>query len=60
MAMRHVRSGREIVAAQRLRVASLHNMGLDTREAERLLIVFEGALAIFEQDLEELERKNLS
>ena len=57
MAIRHVRSGREIVAAQKLRVANLQNLGVDAREAERLLTIFESALAIFEDDLQGLDRK---
>lgn len=50
-AIRHVRRGREIVAAQRLRVRAVKARGGDPSESEILLRQFESALAIFEGDL---------
>ena len=56
MALRHVISGRRIVAAQRGRVAQLRATGKDATEAEALRAQYERSLAIFEDDLARLER----
>lgn len=56
MAMRHVLRGREIVEAQRLTVARLRAGGGDSREAEKLLVLYLRSQAIFEQDLAELDK----
>ena len=55
MAVRHVLSGRKIVAAQRERVHRLRLEGKDTSEAENLLTQYKRTLAIFEDDLEKLQ-----
>ncbi|MBV9549063.1 MAG: hypothetical protein JO256_05250 [Alphaproteobacteria bacterium] len=57
-ARRHVMTGQGIVTAQRRRVAALRARGEDCREAERLLLQFEGTQAIFEADLAALQPKD--
>jgi hypothetical protein len=57
MALRHVRRGREIVAAQRRTIEILRAKGADSRDAENLLMLYLRSLQIFEKDLAELEKK---
>jgi hypothetical protein len=58
MALRHVRRGREIVAAQRLTVQRLRAQGAYSSDAEHLLDLYLRSLQIFEQDLAELENEH--
>jgi hypothetical protein len=55
VAKRHVVRGREIVAKQRMLIASIRSKGRDSGSAEDLLQAFERTLAIFESDLNKLE-----
>ena len=57
MALRHVTTGRRIVAAQRRRVEQLRTDGRDAAASEVLLARYERSLAIFEDDLERIEEK---
>lgn len=54
MALRHVMTGRKIVADQKARIERLRNKGEDTTSAGRLLAQYEQLLAIFENDLKRL------
>jgi len=56
MAVRHVVSGHRIVAAQRALVTRLCNDGRDASTAEQLLRQFERSLAMFEDDLRQIDR----
>lgn len=49
--MRHVRDGRRIVAEQRALIAKQKEGGHNTGAADGLLVQFERALEIFEDDL---------
>lgn len=53
--MRHVRDGKRIVAGQRALIAKQKEGGRDTEAAESLLVQFERALAIFEDDLRAIQ-----
>jgi hypothetical protein len=55
----HVTRGREIVAAQRERVATLQASGLDDRAAKVLLQEFEDSLVTFETDLQRIRTEEL-
>ena len=57
MALRHVTTGRRIVAAQRRRIELLRIDGRDSTASEVLLARYERSLAIFEDDLERMEEK---
>ena len=57
MALRHVTTGRRIVAAQRKRVEQLRTDGRDATASEVLLARYERSLAIFEDDLKRIEEK---
>ncbi len=50
-ALRHVITGRRIIAAQQARIARLRAEGKDTTRAEQLLASYEDSLAIFEDHL---------
>jgi len=50
-AWRHVLEGRRIVARQRKIVTGLDALAMDASHERHTLRLFEGALAIFEQDL---------
>jgi hypothetical protein len=54
MALREVRKGRKIIAAQRARLEHLRSEGKQTSEAENLLVRYEQSQATFEDDLERL------
>jgi len=51
MALRHVISGREIIAAQKERIERRRAKGEDTAHDEALLVQYEHSQAIFEDDL---------
>jgi hypothetical protein len=53
----HVRRGREIVEGQRKLIERIRASGTPTAEHEELLTLFVGTLAIFESELERLERE---
>jgi hypothetical protein len=55
VARRHVLTGRQIVANQRLRIEYLKAKGLSTSDAETTLALFERSQEIFEDHLRELE-----
>ena len=57
MALRHVTTGRRIVAAQRRRIELLRIDGRDATASEALLARYERSLAIFEDDLKRIEEK---
>ena len=57
MALRHVTTGRRIVAAQQRRIEQLRIDGRDAAASEVLLARYERSLAIFEDDLERMEEK---
>jgi len=50
-AIRHVRDGQRIIAQQRALIAKQKEGGRHTEAADSLLVQFERALAIFEEDL---------
>ncbi|HEY1239644.1 MAG TPA: hypothetical protein VGF16_03760 [Bryobacteraceae bacterium] len=54
-AIRHVRDGKRIVAAQRVLIAKRKEGGHDTEAAENLLAQFERSLEIFEADLRAIQ-----
>ena len=54
-AIRHVRDGKRVVAAQRALIAKQKGEDRDTQTAESLLVQFERALAIFEDDLRAIQ-----
>jgi hypothetical protein len=54
-ALRHVMDGRRIVSQQRQLIAEQKAAGYDTLFAEQILNQFERTLAIFEDDLRELQ-----
>lgn len=51
IALRHVESGRRIVANQKTLIERLHHAGHDTVEAKSLLRHFQTSQAFFENDL---------
>ena len=57
LAFRHVRRARDIVGRQEMLIERLSAIGADTRTAKALLRRYEDNLAIFEAELEELQRK---
>jgi hypothetical protein len=57
-AQEHVTKGRGIVARQRQLIAELRARGGDSENAEDLLAAFERSLAIFEDDLAAIIKKN--
>ena len=57
IAERHVVRGREIVARQRQIINTIRAMKGDSTDAEEVLVQFERSLAIFEQDLKDMERR---
>lgn len=58
LATRHVVRGREIVAGQRELIERLRQLGCDTTASRELLAEFERTQAIFEDDLDRLQRMN--
>ncbi len=54
-AIRHVRDGKRIIDQQRALIAKQKEEGHDTEAADSLLIQFERALAIFEDDLRAIQ-----
>jgi hypothetical protein len=56
-AARHVRRGREIIQAQRLRILALQQAGVDATSAKDLLVQYERSQMIFEADLAEMQRR---
>jgi hypothetical protein len=58
-AHRHVTQGRRIVARQRELITEIRDRGADSTSAEDLLSAFERSLAIFEDDLAAIIKKEL-
>jgi hypothetical protein len=54
-ALRHVRDGKRTIAGQRALIAKQKEGGHDTEAADSLLIQFERALLIFEEDLQAIQ-----
>ena len=59
-ALRHVRSGRNVVKRQRDLIASKKTHGSNTERSEDLLATFERSQAIFEDDLDRISREQMS
>jgi hypothetical protein len=57
MATRHVEGGTLIVERQKQLIARMKLSGLNTLEAERLLVAFEKTLAVFRDDLLALQAR---
>jgi len=57
-ACEHVAKGRPIVARQRQLITEVRARGGDSERAEDLLAAFERSLAIFEDDLAAILKKN--
>lgn len=57
LAQHHVERGRLIVKSQRDLIIRLRACCMDSSSAEGLLVQFEASLALFEQDLDELSRR---
>jgi hypothetical protein len=58
LAQDHVTKGRRIVARQRQLIVEIRARGGDSENAEDLLGAFERSLAIFEDDLAWMQRKD--
>lgn len=56
MAMRHTEEGRRIVERQRRLIADQQARGENTERSESLLVTFELAQAVFEDDLTSIRR----
>ena len=54
-AIRHVREGKRIIAEQRALIVKQKEGGHDTEAAQSLLVQFEGALVILEDDLRTIQ-----
>jgi hypothetical protein len=54
-ALRHVRDGKRTIAGQRALIAKQKEGGHDTEAADSLLVQFERALLIFEEDLRAIQ-----
>ena len=54
-AIRHVRDGKRVIAGQRALIAKQKEGGHDTEAADSLLVQFESALMIFEDDLKAIQ-----
>jgi hypothetical protein len=54
-AIRHVRDGKRVIAGQRALIAKQKEGGRDTEVADSLLVQFERALVIFEEDLRAIQ-----
>ena len=59
LAIQHVERARAIIARQRQIIDRIRAFNGDASVAEDLLGRFEGSLAIFEDDLEALEKRDL-
>jgi hypothetical protein len=57
LALQHVEKGRVIVARQRVLIDRIRAFNGNASSAEELLGTFERSLAIFEDDLTELEKR---
>jgi len=57
LALRHVLTGRKIIASQRERIERRRAKGLDATEAERLLAQYERTQEIFESDLKRIQNE---
>ncbi len=54
-AIRHVRDGKRVIAGQRALIAKQKEGGHDTEAADSLLVQFERALMILEDDLKAIQ-----
>jgi hypothetical protein len=59
LAIQHVERGRVIIARQRQIIDKIRGFNGDASSAEELLVTFEGSLTIFEDDLDDLEKRDL-
>jgi hypothetical protein len=57
LAIDHVERGRATVARQRRLITEIRDRRGDSSHAEELLATFERSLAIFEDDLRDIERR---
>ena len=56
LAIEHVRRGRRIVERQRELIRTIRDQGRDCTGAEKLLLLFQQSLVIFEDDLRQIAR----